>query len=289
MTKAHATVALSGEGADELFGGYLTHRASLLAKSARLVPSPVLGLLSSALRWLPISDEKIGLDYKLRRFLEGCRFSPARAHVYWNGTFSDAEKRLLVNMPLPPALHSTLAGLASRPDDLASFLWFDRRYFLPDDILNKVDRMSMAFSVEVRPPFLDHRIVEFAASLPADQLIRGSRQKLILRQLMRDKLPPAVIQGPKVGFDIPAHEWMRGPLRPMLLDVLADASSHYADLFNFPAIYGFVESHLNRRANLGYHLWGLMTLFQWMKKWKVQPAPVQTSARQAAEASCAST
>jgi asparagine synthase (glutamine-hydrolysing) len=289
MTKANATVALSGEGADELFGGYLTHRASLLARSARRAPSSVLGMLSAAARWLPASNEKIGLDYKLRRFLDGCRLSPARAHVYWNGTFSDAEKQSLVNMKRPPALHSTLAGLASRPDDLASYLWFDRQYFLPDDILNKVDRMSMAFSVEVRPPFLDHRIVEFAASLPADQLIRGSRQKVILRELMRGKLPSTVIQGPKVGFDIPAHEWMRGPLRPMLLDVLAAASSDYADLFNFPAIYSFVQSHLNRRANLGYHLWGLMTLFLWMKKWKVQPAPLPSTARQAAETFCAST
>jgi asparagine synthase (glutamine-hydrolysing) len=288
LTKANATVALSGEGADELFGGYLTHRASLLARSARLAPSPVLGLLSAAARWWPVSEEKIGFDYKLRRFLEGCRLSPARAHVYWNGTFSDAEKQSLVNATLPPALHSTLAGLASRPEDLAAFLWFDRKYYLPDDILNKVDRMSMAFSVEVRPPFLDHRIVEFAASLPPDQLIRGSRQKVILRELMRDKLPPSVIQGPKVGFDIPAHEWMRGPLRLMLLDVLSGASADYSDLFNFPAINGFVQSHLDRRANLGYHLWGLMTLFLWMKKWKVQPAQVPSPARQA-ETFCAST
>ena len=289
MTKANATVALSGEGADELFGGYLTHRASLLARYARLVPSPVLGLLSAVARRLPVSDEKIGFDYKLSRFLEGCRFSPARAHVYWNGTFSDAEKQSLVNRKLPAALHSALAGIASRPHALADFLGFDRQYFLPDDILNKVDRISMAFSVEVRPPFLDHRIVEFAASLPPEQLIRGSRQKVILRQLMRDKLPPAAIQGPKVGFDIPAHEWMRGPLRPMLLEVLAGASADYADLFNFPAIHGFVQSHLNRRVNLGYHLWGLMTLFLWMKKWKVQSVPAPTRARRAAETFCAST
>jgi asparagine synthase (glutamine-hydrolysing) len=119
-------------------------------------------------------------------------------------------------------------------------------------------------------------------------LIRGSRQKVILRELMRGKLPPAAIQGPKVGFDIPAHEWMRGPLRPMLLEVLAGASADHADLFNFPAIHGFVQSHLNRRVNLGYHLWGLMTLFLWMKKWKVQSVPVPSRARRAAETFCAS-
>ena len=233
MTKASTPRSRSsGEGADELFGGYLTYRASLLARYARLIPSPVLGVLSAAARRLPVSDEKIGFDYKLSRFLDGCRYSPARAHVYWNGTFSDAEKQSLVNRKLPPALHSTLAGLASRPGDLAAFLGFDRQYFLPDDILSKVDRISMAFSVEVRPPFLDHRIVEFAASLPPEQLIRGSRQKVILRELMRGKLPPAAIRGPKIGFDIPAHASMRGPLRPMLLDVLAGASSPIMRIFS---------------------------------------------------------
>ena len=284
VTKANATVALSGEGADELFGGYLTQRASLLATSWRRFLRPALGPLSVAARFLPPSNEKIGFDYKLRRFLEGCRLSPARAHVYWNGTFSDPEKQSLLRSPLPAALNSVLDRLNSRPRSLASFLWFDRQFFLPDDILNKVDRMSMAFAVEVRPPFLDHRIVEFAASLPPQMLISGSRQKIILRELMRDKLPPAVIHGPKVGFDIPAHQWLRGPLRPMLLDVIASAAGEYQGLFNFPAIDAFVQSHLSRRANFGYHLWGLMTLFLWMKKWKVQTAPVQAPAGRIAEA-----
>jgi asparagine synthase (glutamine-hydrolysing) len=101
-------------------------------------------------------------------------------------------------------------------------LWFDQRYFLPDDILNKADRMSMAHSLEVRPPFLDHRIVEFAASLPASLKIRGSRQKVLLKELMRDKLPASVLRRKKVGFDIPAHDWLRGCLRPFMQEVLME-------------------------------------------------------------------
>ena len=93
-------------------------------------------------------------------------------------------------------------------------MWFDQSYYLPDDILYKCDRMSMAHSLEVRPPFLDHRIVEFAASLPERLKIRGSRQKYLLRELMRDKLPASVLHRKKEGFDIPAHEWLRGVLRP---------------------------------------------------------------------------
>ncbi len=104
---------------------------------------------------------------------------------------------------LPPALASVLNELAAAGDDLQSYLWFDQKYFLPDNILTKVDHTSMAHAIEVRPPFLDHRIVEFASSLPAGMKIQGSRQKVILRNLMRGKLPPAILNRKKIGFDIP--------------------------------------------------------------------------------------
>src|SRR6202040_769165 len=109
------------------------------------------------------------------------------AHVYWSGTFDDREKCSLVKASLPPALSSVWKELAAAGDDLQAYLWFDQKYFLPDNILTKVDHASMAHAVEVRPPFLDHRIVEFASSLPASLKVQGSRQKVILRNLMRGK------------------------------------------------------------------------------------------------------
>jgi asparagine synthase (glutamine-hydrolysing) len=142
----------------------------------------------------------------------------------------------------------------------------------------KVDRISMAHSIEVRPPFLDHRIVEFAAGLPPAFKVHGRRQKVVLKQLMKDKLPPGIASRPKEGFDIPAHHWMRGPLLPLLLDALAGASG-YGDLFDCAAIENLVRRHLGRRANLGYHLWGLMILFLWMKKWRIQTAVETPGAR----------
>jgi len=283
LTRLSATVALSGEGADELFGGYLTHRADLLALRARRCPAPMLRLALRAARGWPVSDDKIGFEYRLKRFLEGCRLTPGQAHVYWNGAFSEAEKSALVRTPLPGALSRILGELSAvvRASaggalwSLPAWLWFDQKYYLPDDILAKVDRMSMAHSVEVRPPFLDHRIVELAASLPAHLKIRGARQKIVLKELMKNKLPPSIVGRKKVGFDIPAHQWLRGPLRPLLVETLEAGAAEHADLFDASAIRACLRRHLERRANLGYHLWGLMILFLWMKRWRIQTIPAR--------------
>jgi asparagine synthase (glutamine-hydrolysing) len=201
--------------------------------------------------------------------------------VYWSGTFDDREKRTLVQPTLPPALASVLNELAG--EDLQDYLSFDQKYFLPDNILTKVDHTSMAHAVEVRPPFLDHRIVEFASSLPATMKIQGSRQKVILRNLMRGKLPPAILNRKKIGFDIPTHDWFRGPLRPLLEEAVSFASAEHGDFFKVAKIEADVRAHLDRRANLGFHLWGLMTLFFWMKKWGIQTKTPATPARRVME------
>ncbi len=155
---------------------------------------------------------------------------------------------------------------------LRRFLEFDQRYYLADDILYKVDRISMAHSLEVRPPFLDDRIVDFANSLPDDFKLRGSESKLVLRRLMKDKLPQSVLHRPKIGFDIPIHEWFRGILRPLLLETLSEEAVTGSGLFHWPFVRRLIEDHLERRANLGYHLWGLLVLFIWVKQWDITTA-----------------
>lgn len=279
LCKTKTTVALSGEGADELFGGYLTYRANRLAARARLLPRTISELALAGFQYWPVSDEKISFEYKVKRFLEGSLMPPARAHVYWNGTFSDAEKSALLKQGLPDSLNRILAeldGLPPTPDDLAPYLWFDQKYFLADDILTKSDRMSMAHSVEVRPPFLDHRLVEFAAKLPASFKIRGTQQKFILKELMKDKLPTEILKRKKIGFDIPAHEWLRGPLRSLLIDALHYGAAECGEIFRTDVIDTYLRLHLERKANVGYHLWGLLILFLWMKKWRIQAASSAT-------------
>jgi len=230
-----------------------------------------------------VSDKKISFEYKLKRFLEGSLLPPDQAHLFWNGTFSESEKRgfyvaadhrpvqrLLDQVPL----QSVVGGRLNR------YLWFDQRYYLPDDILYKTDRMSMAHSLEVRPPFLDHRIVEFAASLPEGLKISGLRQKYLLKRLMRDKLPAPILHRKKEGFDIPAHKWLRGVLRPLLLDTLTAKAVERTGLFRWEAIRSLIEAHLSGRQNIGYHLWGLMTLFLWMKRWQVETVPAAEETRE---------
>lgn len=272
MTRRHVKAALSGEGADELFGGYITYRADALAAVARKWPAWMRRLGLAAARLLPVSDEKIGLDYKLRRFLGGLLLHEHDAHFYWNGSFDDRTRRALYEAPRYPSpgeLVHTLPTEAFRCGSLNKFLWVDQKYYLPDDILYKCDRMSMAHSLEVRPPFLDHRIVEFAARLPEEFKVRGPVLKFILRELMRDKLPPVILTRPKEGFDIPAHRWFRGPLRPMAEEVLSADNIRGTRLFRAEVIERIKTEHFRRRANYGYQLWGLLTLFLWMRRWNV--------------------
>lgn len=288
LSRSRTEVALSGEGADELFGGYLTYRASNTAKALRRLPGSVLRLGQQLMKAWPVSDEKIGLEYKIKRLLAGSLMPAERGHVFWNGTFSDAEKQRLSTDELPPTLDSVLAELRAQlgrnGSDLNAYLWFDQKYYLPDDILVKSDRISMAHSLEVRPPFLDHRIVEFANRLPGSLKISGSRQKVVLQQLMKDKLPHAVLHRPKVGFDIPAHEWLRGPLRALLVDTLHYGSAESPELFRPEVLHRHLHDHLERRVNIGYHLWGLMILLLWMKKWSIRPPKLTTAAPVASSA-----
>ena len=275
LTRRHVTVALSGEGADELFGGYLTYKADRYRRACVMMPRPFLRAAKGCANLLPASDEKIGFDYKLKRFLQGSLLSAEAAHVFWNGTFSEEEKRGLFRFANQTPL-SELLGHMRSGRSFERFLRFDQSYSLPDALLYKVDRMSMAHSVEVRPPFLDDRIVDFAARLPRRFKIRGTQTKLVLRELMKRSLPKSVLNRPKIGLDIPIHEWFRGFLRPLLVESLSEDSVRQTGLFNWSAVKRLIEEHQNRTANWGYHLWGLLTLILWMKRWQVE-APVMSS------------
>jgi asparagine synthase (glutamine-hydrolysing) len=277
MTRRHVTVALSGEGGDELFGGYLTYRADQLARPLRYMPRLLRRVAArTAKTLLPVSDAKIGFEYKVKRWLEGSLLSADEAHLFWNGSFTRGQKYDLLpgrNGHNLTALYSVLPA-AAETGFLNRYLFLDQLYYLPDDLLYKVDRMSMAHSLEVRPPLLDHRIVEFAARLPESLKMRGANQKAILRRVMQRKLPENILKRKKCGLDIPAHEWFRGPLLPLLLGTLSPDVVRRTNLFDAGAIARLISDHRNRRTNAGYQLWGLMTLFLWLKRWDIEIMPL---------------
>ncbi len=269
MTRRHVTVALSGEGADELLGGYQTYQADNYARWLRLVPAPLRrAALAAAHGLFPVSDEKVSFEYKVKRFLEGSLLEPIEAHLFWNGVCSRSQKRALLDVPNPPNPADLFGDLPDGPGGLNTFLALDQRLYLVEDILYKCDRMSMAHSLEVRPPFLDHRIAEFAANLPENFKARGGNLKFLLRELMRPKLPAGITSRRKEGFDIPAHDWFRQRLKPLLLDTVNERTTRQSGLpFDWPAVRRLMDDHFARRVNAGYHLWGLLTLFLWAKRW----------------------
>ena len=284
MSRRQVTVALSGEGADELFGGYLTYIANRMAMPFRLVPGGLRRLMLGALdRYVPVSDDKISTEYKLKRWIEGTLLPSDEAHFFWNGTFSNEQRRQIRPGSNGNGLRQLVEELKLPRCVVERYLAVDQNFYLPDDILYKTDRMSMAHSLEVRPPFLDHRIVEFAAGLPASLKMRGFQQKFVLKELMRGKLPEIVLNRKKTGFDIPTHDWFRGTLRGLLHDTLTPEAIAATGIFDATAINLLIRDHMERRINVGYHLWGLVTLFLWMKRWKVEPAPTEQSVRTASQ------
>jgi asparagine synthase (glutamine-hydrolysing) len=277
MTKQSATVALSGEGSDELFAGYLTYQADRYSASIRRLPRILRRAALAFAQQLPAQNGRISLEYKVKRFLQGCLLSPEMAHVFWNGTHSERDKRLLFRFADSGSLSRWLEEI-DRGMGLQRFLDFDQRYFLADDILYKADRMSMAHSLEVRPPFLDPRIVDFAAALPEEFKLQGKTSKYVLRRLMTGKLPAETLERPKVGFDIPAHDWFRGPLQEFLRDTLSREAVEDTGLFHWASVERLILRHLQKKENAGYQLWGLMVLMLWIRRWNIElPAAEQVS------------
>jgi asparagine synthase (glutamine-hydrolysing) len=270
MTRRHVTVALSGEGADELLGGYQTYLADRYASRLRLAPRWLRRSLLALAHRLPVSDDKISFEYRLKRFLEGSLLQPTEAHLFWNGACSREQVGALLGISAPLMAADLFASLP-HCGEINRFLLLDQQLYLPEDILYKCDRMSMAHSLEVRPPFLDHRIAEFAARLPEHFKVRGSTLKFLLRELMKNRLPRPILKRRKEGFDIPAHEWLRKQLKPMLLDTVTEHAVRDSGLLQWPVVEQLIQDHLARRINAGYHLWGLLNLFLWMKRWKTQP------------------
>ncbi len=263
-------VVLGGDGGDELFGGYLTYQASLLhSRLSRILPAPLRRLMAHTAPWLPTSEGKVSRSYQAMRFARAAVLPTREAHFSWNGTWLPAQAAgLLRPEAARQAASGALAAVADRlglplHPNLDSLQKADIAEYLPNDILAKVDRMSMAHGLEVRAPFLQTAVADFALSLPAElRCAIAGRPKRLLRELARRTYGPEIADAPKRGFSIPIHAWLRGPLREVAEDLLSVVALRPIQELEPVAVRRVWEEHLAGRSH-GWEVWGLMVLSAW--------------------------
>ena len=273
MARQHVTVALSGDGGDEIFGGYDTYAADQLARRlATVVPKGAVSMLAGLVGLLPASERKKGLLNKVKRFVQGIADEPEDiAHYRWMAFLPVAAKQALYTPELQTSLFQSdvyrpireSLGSAGTDDLLHRQLYADLCVYLADDILVKVDRMSMATSLETRAPFLDVNLMELAYSIPSELKIRNGERKYILKQALRDVLPTGILRRPKEGFSIPMKNWLRGDLAPIMRDLLAPERIGQRGWFSPVAVTRLIDSHLSGRDNHAHVLFSLMVLERW--------------------------
>jgi asparagine synthase (glutamine-hydrolysing) len=263
-TRRHVKVALSGDGGDELFGGYDRYRAVRAVQALDFFPVGRQILFSSIWKHLPGSHPKSALA-RLKRFAEMARFPDVMTGyrrvmmLFDPSLLSDL---LAQNRPIADMLPSWLAP--SRRNPVEAALAFDRVTYLPGDLLTKVDRCSMLHALEVRSPFMDHELVRFAAGLSSPQLLQGGPKRM-LREAFADDLPPWVFSRKKMGFAVPIGEWFRGELRGMLRDSLFAADSFAASHFRTATLEKLVNEHETKAADHSQRLYALLMLELWWR------------------------
>ncbi len=252
VREAGLKCVLSGDGADESFAGYPTYLAHRLAPVAR----PGRRALASLARRLPTTWEGVSRDYMARRFVEGLGEPWPHRHQIWMGAWSPGELDLAPDIWSPVDTH---ADAARGTDPVSRAMYLDQRLYLADGVLVKVDRASMAHGVEVRSPFLDHTVVELAADMPIGMKLRGRTGKVVLKEAVRDLLPPETLARKKKGFGTPIGQWLRGPLRH-LLEGLPDA---LGDLVPPDAMRAHIRAHQEGSADHRRRLWAALMLARW--------------------------
>jgi asparagine synthase (glutamine-hydrolysing) len=262
LAASHVKVAMSGEGGDELFGGYYTYVADLLA--------PRVGRLAALARplieRLPSSSRRAaGFDYKAKRFARAATLPPLERHHGWKEIFDPETRATLLRDrgtdPLSP-YRACYAETAGAPE-LARLQDVDLNVYLPSDLLVKTDRTSMAHSLEARVPFLDTAVADLALGLPTSQKVLGFSKKRLLREALEPLLPREVTHGRKQGFSIPAAAWLRGDLEPFAREVLSPARIREQGWFDPGVVTAILDRHVARREDLSRQLWGLMAFSLW--------------------------
>jgi len=275
LAREHVTVALSGDGGDEIFGGYETYIADEKAQRYEMLPRTIRErLVEPVINRIRPQSSKKGLINKAKRFIEGYHYPPEMGHARWRLFVGDATRQelftdaALESITTPIGHHITqLCDRAGRRSPLNRSLYVDVKSYLCDNILTKVDRASMAVSLETRVPFLDKELVELAFRMPDQLKVRNGKTKVLLKRVAARRIPNDCVYRPKEGFSIPIKNWLGGQFLPLMDDLLNRQRVSQAGIFDWTMISELKKQHLSGAANHSHILWGLIVFEAWRKKW----------------------
>ncbi|MFC1495628.1 asparagine synthase (glutamine-hydrolyzing), partial [Thermodesulfobacteriota bacterium] len=276
-TRNHVTVAMSGDGGDELFAGYRMYRGEKWARYFSLMPSFVnQNILAPAINLLPDSRDNKFLEFnrRLKKFFRGVSNSFPVRYKNWREVFPAQLRRdLLTHSEYNDLYLEEIDRIFRAKENLFKndlinlMLYMDFTGLLHGDMLTKVDRMSMANSLEVRVPLLDHTVAEYAFKIKGNMKLRGKTGKFILIHAFKDLLPPALHKRPKAGFEIPLGVWFRKELKFLINEYLCEDRLRKHDLFKWPAIQSLIKNHMNNKQDTSWHLWNLIVFQHWYEKY----------------------
>src|SRR3989339_599172 len=267
FTREHVTVALGGDGSDELLAGYPTFISEKYAKFFRLFPAIIIKIFTEISQFLPVSDKNISLDFKINQFLKGFESNKNYTHSLWLGSFTPLMKNHLFKKDIGLQIENGNGldvvdyFLKNIPNEnyFNQILYIYYKTYLLDDILYKVDRASMFNSLEVRVPFLDTEVVNFISTLPKTYKIRNGTCKYLLKKVMRNKLPDQIINRPKKGFGIPLSKWIREDLKSDVFNILSSKDDFFSDLYVKKILY----DHISKKQNNRKLIWNLYIFKLW--------------------------
>ena len=271
FVKKHVTVALGGDGGDEIFAGYPMYYAHKVANLYSKIPRVLRnGLVEPIVNNLPVSNKNLSFDYKAKRFVAASKYDAVTRHHLFFGSFSINEQQSLLNKDILATTSNdiykdarNLLKITDAPTEIEQMQFLDLNFYMAEDILTKVDRASMAVSLEVRAPFLDPRVAQFAASLPLEYKLRGSKGKYILKKAVAPLLPKNILHRPKKGFGIPIAEWLKGRLNPLMRDLLAPDRLKNQGLFDEKFVHKLIKEHETNVASHHKQLWTLLVFQLW--------------------------
>ncbi|MBU0877986.1 MAG: asparagine synthase (glutamine-hydrolyzing) [Candidatus Omnitrophica bacterium] len=276
FTKEHVSVALSGDGADELFAGYPTFPAHRLARIYEKIPLFCKkNIIEKIIYSLPVSFNNLSFDFKLKQFLKGMPYNPEIRNQIWLGSFSPQEQNNLFRKDLMGEvkdssifqdIYTSLKDCDAR-NYLELIIYLYCKFYLQDDILTKTDRASMAHSLEVRAPFLDYRFLEYTFSLPAHLKLRGFTTKYILKKMMKKDLPAGIVNRAKKGFGVPIAKWIKKDIKDLISDELAYEKIKKENLLNPDYIQQLLKEHFKGTKDNRKQLWTLLMFELWYDKW----------------------